>query len=120
MFELIRAGSPDTSIVFALVDSIGAVQNEIQKEWVAHMLAAGSIFTPDQRQRFFEMFESRMHKRWGPGKHPGRGMRHGGRPPFPPPFDMTTNRDTRYGDEGRRYCANPADIRVKNTTQGGK
>ena len=119
MFELIRTDEPDTSTVFALVDAIGLVQNELQKEAIAHMLEEGSILTPEQRERLFGMFERHMDKKWKHRRGHGRGMRGGGAPPFPPPCDMMMKERMGFMDRGDGWPENIADYRTNTITYGG-
>jgi Spy/CpxP family protein refolding chaperone len=99
MFELMKSGSPDTTAIFAVMDSIGAIQSALQKEGIKHILDEGTVFTPEQRQKLFRMFGKHMDRRWGQRGHPGRGMHGGDRFPFDGPkrgkgFRDRWNRDS--------------------------
>lgn len=85
MFELMKSDSPDTIAIFAVMDSIGAIQSALQKEGIKHILDEGTVFTPEQRQKLFSMFGRHMDKRWGRHGRPGRGMHGGDRFPFDGP-----------------------------------
>jgi len=85
VFRLLREDTPDTLAIFALIDSIGSIQNQLQKEAIIHIVNEGDIYTPEQRDRFFNLIEGRMGKHWehrkclgrmqhGPGWSPAEGM----------------------------------------------
>jgi hypothetical protein len=84
LFELMQTDAPDTSAIFALVDSVGSVQGRLQKEAIVHIISEGAIFTPKQKRRFFDMLHRHMDERWKP--HGGRG--HGTHHPGPLGHDM--------------------------------
>lgn len=119
MFELIRTEEPDTSAVFALVDSVGLVQNELQKVAIAHMLEEGAILTPEQREHLFGMFEKHMDKKWKHRRGHGRGIHGGGARPFLPPREIGTKGRMGLRDRGDGFPEGIIDIRANEVTQGG-
>ena len=123
MFELIHADTPDTLAVFALVDSIGTIQNTLQKEAIVHMMDAGSIFTPEQKIGFFDMFKRHMDDKWKRHKGLGHGIgKHG-----PPGEKWGRPADRNHGPNGKRKYRNRdhmqsdsvIDSNTNDTTQGG-
>lgn len=99
MFELMKSDSPDTVAIFAVMDSIGSIQNALQKEGIKHILDEETVFTSEQRQNLFSMFGKHMDRRWGNRGRPGRGMHGGDRFPFDGPkhgkgFRGRWNRDS--------------------------
>ncbi len=119
MFDLVRAESPDTSVIFAMVDSIGTVQNELQKQAISHMLDEGSIFTPDQRRRFFEMLDRHKERKWKPYGRQGHGRRGGGRPALPPIGCMTSEQPFGSIDCGYPQPEHTPDNTALDIAQGG-
>jgi Spy/CpxP family protein refolding chaperone len=128
MFELVHADTPDTLAIFALIDSIGAIQNALQKEAIVHMMDADLIFTPEQRTGFFEMFKRHMDDKWklhrgrdqGIGKHgpPGdkwgcpAGGDHG-------PHEKMMNGKRRLRNRNDIQYDSVSDENQNDTTQGG-
>lgn len=128
MFELIHADTPDTLVIFTLVDSIGTIQNALQKDAIVHMMDAGLIFTPEQRSGFFDMFKRHMDDKWkrhrgqdhGIGKHgsPGKkwgrpaGGNHG-------PHERMMNGKKRLRNRDHMQYDSVIDRNLNDTTQGG-
>ncbi len=128
MFELIHADTPDTLAIFTLVDSIGTIQNALQKEAIVHMMDAGLIFTPEQRSGFFDMFKRHMDNKWkrhrgqnhNMGKHgpPGEkwgrpaGGNHG-------PHERMMNGKRRLRNRDHMQPDSVIDRSLNDTTQGG-
>lgn len=74
MFDEMHVDRPDTTAVFALVDSIGNVQQALHRMAITHMINEGGILTMEQRSRLFSRFRNQMDRRW----ERRRGRRHGG------------------------------------------
>ncbi len=128
MFELIHADSPDTLAIFTLVDSIGTIQNALQKEAIVHMMDAGLIFTLEQRSGFFDMFRRHMDNKWkrhrgrdyGIGKHSPPGDKWG-RPADGNhgPHERMMNGKRRLRNRDHMQPDSVIDRNLSNTTQGG-
>jgi len=69
LMEEIRAAVPDSTRIDQLVDEIGTLQLELEKQTIRHILQEKAILTPEQREKFFSMFEEHFHRR---GMMPGR------------------------------------------------
>lgn len=119
MVDQMHADTPDTTAVFALVDSIGVVQQSLHRMAIMHMIDEGSILTKEQRSRLFSKFRNQMDRRWERrrGMHRGRGKHHspfGMNPPdkFGPPHDgpmgepgmgMPPDNDSQFSPQGNRH-----------------
>jgi Spy/CpxP family protein refolding chaperone len=69
LMEELRAEYPDTLRIDQIVDEIGTLQADLQKRALRHMLQEQEILTPEQREKFFSMFDRHFHQRgqmpWG-------------------------------------------------------
>jgi Spy/CpxP family protein refolding chaperone len=71
LMDELRASAPDTARIDQLIDEIGTLQAEMQKQAIQHMLQEKAMLTPEQREKFFSMFEEYFHRR-GMMPRPGR------------------------------------------------
>jgi len=131
MFDEMHADQPDTTAVFALVDSIGVVQKSLHRMAIMHMMNEGSILTKEQRSELFSKFRNQMDRRWERrgGMHRGGG-RH--RSPFGmnrpdefgphdghmggPGMGMPPDNDSQFSPNGNRYRMNDrTDVTNRNS-----
>jgi len=67
--------------IMKLIEEIGAVRIEQQKDHMAQKLAIRELLTPEQRDRLMVLHDGqRGHGNRGPGGHGGFGVGHGNRP----------------------------------------
>jgi Spy/CpxP family protein refolding chaperone len=60
LFDLMRAGHPDTKTIETTIAEINAVQEDLQKLIVAHMLDFKSMLDKDQQKKFFDLIQEAM------------------------------------------------------------
>jgi Spy/CpxP family protein refolding chaperone len=82
LMESLRADAPDTLGINRVVEEIGALQVELEKRMIRHMLEEQRTLTPEQRQKLHLLLHKHFSKmegvQWmGPGGGPGDGMRPG-------------------------------------------
>ena len=83
LVDLLAKEKPDRRAIDAKQEEIQVLQRQIQAKVVDHLLEKSRIFTPEQRQRFFELIKGRIEKsdgprpRWIPRKQviPSKGKR---------------------------------------------
>jgi Spy/CpxP family protein refolding chaperone len=84
VMEELRANTPDTLRIDHLVSEIGVLQSELEMRAIRHMLREQAILTPEQREKFFSMFNRHFQQReempW-PGAMERRGMERRGQEP---------------------------------------
>lgn len=68
LLEEVRATVPDSARIDQLVDEIGMLQAELQKQAIRHILQEKAMLTPEQREKFLSMFEGHFYRR---GMMPG-------------------------------------------------
>jgi Spy/CpxP family protein refolding chaperone len=71
LMEELRRAAPDSTRINQLIDEIGTLQSELQKQAIRYMLQEKATLTPEQREKFFSMFEEHFHRR-GMMPRPGR------------------------------------------------
>jgi Spy/CpxP family protein refolding chaperone len=59
LFTEMGKDDPDTQLVYRLVDEIGQIQTNMQKQVVGHMLKDGAILDPHQREMLLRSIERR-------------------------------------------------------------
>ncbi|KPJ59349.1 MAG: hypothetical protein AMJ46_11475 [Latescibacteria bacterium DG_63] len=107
LMEELRAESPDTLRIDQLVEEIGALQAQLQKRAIRHMLQEQSILTPEQREKFFSMFAKHLHKR--------------GQMPWRSPEGRRGPRSRPFGSERRGRQESPStDPGVNDADTGGR
>lgn len=75
LVEEMRKESQDSALIDRLIDEIGRLQSEVQKKAVRHLFKEKQLLTPEQKERFFEMFEDHVCPRLMAVGHPSRGQR---------------------------------------------
>ncbi len=63
----IKSETPDRAAVGKLIEEIGGLQAEIQKIAVEHLLKEKQFLTPEQKEKFFRLFEDHVCAERGPG-----------------------------------------------------
>ena len=80
---LLAREKPERRAIDAKQEEIQVLQRQMQARVIDHLLEESRIFTPEQRQRFFELIKGRIEKsdgprpRWMPQKQviPSKGRR---------------------------------------------
>ena len=70
----LKASEPDKTRIYQLVDEIGGLQLELEKQGIEHILRHRQILTPEQHEKFLDMFEHHFDKHGFRRGH-GRGDR---------------------------------------------
>ncbi len=86
LFEAMHEESPDTTLIFGLVDSIGDIQSQLHRRAITYMLEEGRVLTPRQRRELFGILEGEMGRHREKRGHWGRRCGDGRRPG--PPIGM--------------------------------
>jgi len=63
LMEELRAVKPDTVLIDALVEEIGDLQANVEKQVIRHMLQEQALLTPEQREKFFSLFHKHFQER---------------------------------------------------------
>ena len=81
LFAAMHAESPDTALVFGLVDSIVNVQNRLHRDAIGYIMSEGEMLTPRQKRKLLGMLEGQIgryrekHGHWRKHRGVGRGPR---------------------------------------------
>ena len=81
LFAAMHAESPDTALVFGLVDSIGNVQNRLHRDAIGYIMSEGEMLTPRQKRKLLGMLEGQIGRyrekqgHWRKHRGVGRGPR---------------------------------------------
>jgi Spy/CpxP family protein refolding chaperone len=60
LIDLLGASSPDQQAIDAKQQEIQRLQGGVQDRVISHFLKGGSLLTPEQRTRFFELIKGRI------------------------------------------------------------
>jgi Spy/CpxP family protein refolding chaperone len=82
--ELLRADQPEREVVVKKVQEISDLRGQMMRQHVESLLAAKTVLTPEQQQRFRALGARRGHSGPGGGWMGHRGPRMGRGPPEPP------------------------------------
>jgi Spy/CpxP family protein refolding chaperone len=69
LVEEMKNATPDSALIGKLIDEIGHLQAQVQKEAVRRLFKEKQLLTPEQQEKFFKMFEDHVCPR-------GIGHRH--------------------------------------------
>jgi Spy/CpxP family protein refolding chaperone len=61
LFTLIRADKPETKAIEAVINDISAMQKDLQKGIVLHILDTKALLNKEQQKRLFNLIESTMY-----------------------------------------------------------
>lgn len=67
LVEEIKSETPDLTAVGKLIDEISGLQAEIQKLAVGHLIKEKELLTPEQKEKFFRLFENHVCPQGSPG-----------------------------------------------------
>jgi len=63
---LLATEKPDRAAIGAKQEEIGILQRQMQAKVIGHLLEESTIFTPEQRQKFFALIKGRIEGSGGP------------------------------------------------------
>ncbi len=81
--ELLRADQPEREAVMKKVQEISEVRGQMMRQHVESLLAAKSVLTPEQQQKFRSLRAGRARRGGGMGRR-GPGPSQPAEPPEPP------------------------------------
>jgi len=81
LIDELAAENPNAIKLDSLATEIDAMQAEMQKKMIAHLLASKSVLTIEQQKKFFSAFKKRKDREGGPDR-PGNLNEHRGKNEF--------------------------------------